>query len=240
MDLSVCGQHPVLVNGEFFARVIGHFSAGLFHDQVASCAVPGLEFMFIKAVESSGSHPAQIDGGGTQSSYRDALAYKTFKDLERPVRHVDVGVGKTGDEAGVNGPVLFADSYGLIIQERARSFFGKEKFIHVRVINGTHNDFSLVFNGNGYAIERNTVGKVDRTVDRVNDPFILGILDDLAGFFTQDMMTGKMTMDRTDDGLFGSMISFGDQVIHAFLVADPEGGVEETYYFSGAGAGRFQ
>ncbi len=62
------------------------------------------------------------------------------------------------------------------------------------------------------------MGKVDRSVDRVDDPFIGGISYDLTRLFAEDKVIGEVVFYDFENGLFGRVVCFGYQVINAFLV----------------------
>ena len=76
----------------------------------------------------------------------------------------------------------------------------------MRIINGSQHHFAMMFNTNRNTVQGNTMSKIDSAINRVNDPFIIGILDDLAGFFTQDMMIGKIFANNFKNCFFRSMI----------------------------------
>ena len=53
----------------------------------------------------------------------------------------------------------------------------------MRIVNSAQYHFSFMFNADGNTAQRNAMGKIYSAIDRVNDPFIIGILYNLAGFF---------------------------------------------------------
>ena len=53
----------------------------------------------------------------------------------------------------------------------------------MRIINSTQDHFTIVLNSNRNTVKRNAMCKIDRAVNRVNDPFIRGILYNIACFF---------------------------------------------------------
>ena len=88
-----------------------------------------------------------------------------------------------------------------------------------------------MLHGNGNTANGYAVGKIHGSVDGINDPFVLGILDQVAGFFGEDMVVGIIFPDHVDNGFFRGMIHFGNQVVDAFLVRDLEFEVNETPHF---------
>ena len=83
----------------------------------------------------------------------------------------------------------------------------------------------------GNTTNGNAVGKIHGAVNGIYNPFVLGILNQVAGFFGEDVVVGVIFPDHFDNGFFRGMIHFGYQVIDTFLVRDLEFEVNETSHF---------
>lgn len=81
------------------------------------------------------------------------------------------------------------------------------------------------------------MGKINGAIDRVNDPLIGRLLDDLSCFLGQDLVIGKMGLDDGHNGFFSGMIGLGHQVIDSFFVTYFKLPVEEPENLCCAGSG---
>src|SRR5215217_212925 len=128
--------------------------------------------MLIKAIETAGSYPAKINCSAAQSSYRDALADKFVKNFKRTIRLIKIRVRKACYQAACGYFCFIAYMYYFIVKRGAAASFCKKEFIHIRVVNRSKYDISIVFKADAYATNRNSVCKVYSSVNRVNYPFV--------------------------------------------------------------------
>src|ERR1044072_6838109 len=68
MNDSVGSDDLFLVGREAIAAEVGHFSACFLYGDKTCGRVPGVQFMFIKAVKTSCSYPAKVNGGRAQAA----------------------------------------------------------------------------------------------------------------------------------------------------------------------------
>ena len=102
MYFSISRQYAMLIYGEFTPGKISNLSSGLFYHQITGRAIPCFQFMLIKAIEATSGYPTKIDSGRTQSTNRNSLADKSFENLEWPVSHINICIGKPGNEASLD------------------------------------------------------------------------------------------------------------------------------------------
>ena len=63
------------------------------------------------------------------------------------------------------------------------------------------------------------MGKIYGAINRINDPFIFGILFDLTDFFTSIYNDREIFFDHFYDRFFRCMICFRYQIVDAFFIA---------------------
>src|SRR5258705_11092468 len=148
--------------------------------------------MLIKSVKSSTGYPAKINGCRTQSPYRNTFPDKTFKNFQWSVRYIDISIRKACNKTSFYHFCFFAYMNRFVIQCGAFSFFCKKEFIEMGIKNSRHDNLAVMFDANGNAIQWNTVSKIYSAINRINNPFVTGILDDFSGFFGQNIMIRKL------------------------------------------------
>ena len=74
--------------------------------------------------------------------------------------------------------------------------------------------------------------KVYRAVNRINNPFVFRLLNDLTDLFTEDIMAGIILLDHVHDHFFRRMVHFGNQVVDPFLVGNFKLAVVKTQYLT--------
>src|SRR5882757_60408 len=181
-----------------------------FYDQEARCAVPGLQLMFIKSIETPGGYPAKIHGGRSQPADGNSFTDQAVENIQGAIGLVQVSIGEACYQAGGKNRSFFADLYLLVIQRGAESFLCKKEFIDKGVVYCSQYDLPVLLNTDGYATERDAVGKIHRSVDGIDDPFKTGVHDDLPGFFAQKEMIRVIRFNNVKDCFFRSVVCFCD------------------------------
>ena len=186
MDPAVGGNDMRLIRRIRTAREVRDPSSRLLNDQEPRRAVPRIQLMLIEPVESAGRHPAKIHRRGSQAPDRHPRTDQPGEYLQRTIRLVQVGIRETRDQAGFQHRMLIADCNFLIVQGGAISPLRKIEFIDERIVHRPHDHLPLLLDPDRNTADRETMGKIDRSVDRVDDPLKAGIHDDLARFFAQE------------------------------------------------------
>ena len=217
---AIGGQHKRLVWRESISLEVCDLASCFLYDQKASCAVPGLQIHFIKSIEAARCYPAKVNSCGAKPAYRNSFANEPFKDLERAIRHIEISIGEAGYQAGADYLILIAHFNLAVVEPRTLSLLGKEKLVHKGIEHCSHDDLTFVFHRNGDTADRNAIGEIDRSVDRVDDPPVIRVHFELSHFFTYDVMVGEIFPNDVDNSFFRFVIRFRHQVIDPFFVAD--------------------
>src|SRR5438105_74068 len=138
--------------------------------------------MLIKTIKATAGHPAQINGCRSKAANRNTLSDEAFKYLQGSVRLIQISIWEAGNEAGVLYLLFFTYLYRFGVKRSAASPFCKEHFIKKGIKHSPQYHFSIVFQTDGYTTDRNAMCKVHRSINWVNDPFILRVLENLPSF----------------------------------------------------------
>ncbi len=227
MNLSISGHQVWLIERVAVAAKIGHFATGFFHHEKTGGAIPGLEFVFIESVKAAGGHPAEVDRGRTKTANGNPFSDEPVKYIQRAIGHIKIGVGETGHQTGFPHIGFLAYPDRFTVKGSAFSFFGYKQFVEYGCIYGTHYHLPVFFQTYGDTTERESMGKVYGTINRVHDPLKGGVLFHGTCFFTQYVVIGVVFSDDFKNGFLRSMVGFCDEVVDPFLIGNAEFTIEK-------------
>src|SRR6476620_7596151 len=121
--------------------------------------------MLIKAIKASTGHPGEINGSRTQPAYGHPPPDKSFKYLQGTIWLIQVGIREPCDHAGIYYILLFTYADRFIVKGSTLSPFCYKKLIDKGVVDSAKHHLFLVFNSNGNAANRDTMGKVHCAVN---------------------------------------------------------------------------
>src|SRR5688572_7424374 len=165
MDTAIGSQDPVLVWRKFISFKIGHAAPGFFYYKITGGAIPCFQFVLIKSVESPGGNPAEVNGCRPEATDRNSFSDKTLKNFEGPIWHIEISVGKTGDQASFYRFCFSAYPYCFIIQRSAHALFCHKQLIKMGVVDGSKYHLAFMFQCNRHTIKGNAMGKIYCTVN---------------------------------------------------------------------------
>jgi len=210
VDFTICGD-------EFTVKIpvrtgeIGALAAGFSDEEFSGGGVIRLNVDLPVTVESAGGDVTHVHSGRA----RDADAAELGFDGEEMIEVVILGGVAAAAEAG--GDEAFCESRAgrdldiPAIAESSLILFGFKQFGKGGQIDGAEYGLAFFFQSDRYGEKRLSVNKGGGAVDGIDQPAVLAAWV-LAGFFTQDGVSGIAFFDLGDKKFFNGLVGFGDQL----------------------------
>ncbi len=198
-------------------------ATGFLHQQGARSHVPLRQAHFPERIETTGGDIGQVQRGGTGAADARGLADQAAEHAQVVVQVVDVigTEGKAGAQQGAFQAAAVGDADATTVQGGTAATAGGEFFLAYRIEDHGVFQAALVLAGDAHREVRDATDEVGGAIQRVDDPDVVGAFAfacQVAGFLTVEAVGGVGLAQDGENGLLGSAIDFGDEVIGAFFV----------------------
>lgn len=215
VDGVIGGEDVGAVEGGGTTFHVGAAAAGFVDEEDAGGLVPGVEAEFPEGVKAPGGDVGEVEGGG-------ASAADTVGEHGHLVEEVDIDVLVAACRGEAGGKEAFFEAGGAgdadraVVEVSAGAAFGGKHLLAEGVEDDAGDEFAGVFQGEGDIEHGEAVGEVGGAVEGVDVPAEVGVGLMTTAFLGDDGVMGVVGAKAFDDELFGSPVSFGDEVEFAF------------------------
>ncbi len=112
-------------------------------------------------------------------------------------------------------------AYRPAVEKRTLADRGGKALVQRRVENGPDQQFAMMLQGQRYRIMGDAMHEIGRSVQRIDDPAVLGLAGGVAGkliFLAEHGMVRKCLQNGRFDDFLGGKIGLGDEVGRPFVL----------------------
>ncbi len=216
-DLRVCRDHLAAVQVIAFAGQVADQAARLEHEQAPGGNVPGIEPDFPEAVVEARGDVGEIERGGTGSP--DARRMHDHRPHHRQIGVEVAAIAKreAGADQAFAQMLALADADAAVVQIRAAPARRGEQVVAHRIEDHGLRDHAAVRERDRHAVLREPVEEVRRSVQRVDDPHVLGRRIPAMGraFLCENRVVRIGCEHGLDDRCFRRAVHLADEVLRA-------------------------
>src|SRR5499426_4543947 len=192
---------------------IGDEAAGLTHQRDSRRHVPRREAALPIGIEAAGRHPGKIKRGGPEPPqsgdlllHRDVLAAREFHVAAAGMRE------RAGDDR-VGEPLARRHPQPLIVEEGALAALGGEQLVIDGIVDDAGDDGAFALEPDRDRKVGNSVQKVQRAVERIDDPAVSLIAAFArAAFLAQKTVAGTRMLELVAQDFLGAPVGSGDEI----------------------------
>src|SRR5262245_53033817 len=151
---------------------VGREAARLAHQRDPGCHIPGRQVALPIGVETAGRDPGEVERGRSETAHaRDLILHRDML-AARQLHVAAAGVRKRAGHDRVGEPLAPRHAQPLIVEERALPAFGGEKLVVGGIVDDARDDAAFALERDRDRKVRNAVQKVQRAIDRIDDPAV--------------------------------------------------------------------
>src|SRR5581483_9977552 len=175
-----------------------------------------------EAVVAPRGDPGQVERGGAGAAQVLPALQEVADDAGIELGTFVAIVREAGDEErAVEGRGL-RDAHRLAVERGSLAGDGQEELVAERVVDAAGDRLAALDGRDRDAGDREAVREVQRPVQRIDDPKIIGAGALLPAFLGEEVVIGKPAADRAQNGALGREVHLSDDVGPTFVfIADP-------------------
>src|SRR5262245_49019880 len=172
MDIRVAGQDAAGLEHVVAPIEVGREAAGLAYQRDPGRHVPGRQVALPIGVETAGRDPGEVERGRSEATHaRDLVLHRDML-AARELHVAAAGVRKRAGHDRVGEPLAPRHAQPLIVKERALAALGGEKLVVGGIVDDARDDAAFALERDRDRKVWNAVQKVQRPVDRIDDPAV--------------------------------------------------------------------